>query len=507
MGATIDIDFDPIKRNGHGQPVIDGVTYDRPSSMKDAIEDMHGLRVWDKRMVAFGLADRSDLYGRLCDVDREDKQAVNRLCEAAARAGGSTVRSELGTAIHKVLELSWFDDTYEPPNFAPLVHAVHEQLRLCGLSPVPDSAERFVINEQHKVAGTFDLLVTDGTELFVADIKTGSVSYGGVGFACQLACYANADWFYDGDARTPMWEVSKSTGVIIHANPDNNRCELHWLDLEVGAQALELAIEVREMRKHKPMTAIKPLVHVKAEKLAEVHTDWRTWITDRVKQLLADGHGQLIADMWPEDIPRLGKNEPYDDEQQTIIERLVSNVERSTLALFPPVLDDQSYVQSAVQEPVQVKPERRPTPDDVGTIDDAQIAEAKQRIDQLEAAEQLWLTGIVKACKAANYPINLTGPGGIPSARRHAIVLALIELAPYLDDLVLEAAIWQARNQPRNPEVSIGELVGSMTLTEAHQTISTADDLRTGATHLVYDHDFVVIVETKTPKTPKDGQP
>jgi hypothetical protein len=304
-----------------------------------------------------------------------------------------------------------------------------------------------------------------------------------------------------------MWDVSKSTGVIIHANPDDNRCELHWLDLEVGAQALELAIEVREMRKHKPMTAIKPLVHVKAEKLAEVHTDWRTWIIDRVKQLLADGHGQLIADMWPEEIPRLGKNEPYDDEQQTIIERLVSNVERSAMALFPPVLDDQLYVQSVVQEPVQVKPERRPTPDDVGTIDDAQIAEAKRRIDQLEAAEQLWLTGIVKACKAANYPINLTGPGGIPSARRHAIVLALIELAPYLDDLVLEVAIWQARNEPRNPEVGIGGLVGSMTLTEAHQTISTADDLRTGATHLVYDHDFVVIVETKTPKTPKDGQP
>lgn len=502
MGATIDID--PIKRNGYGQPVIDGVTYDRPSSMKDAIEDMHGLRVWDKRMVAFGLADRADLLEKLQTVDRADKSTVNRLCEAAAKAGGSMVRADLGTAIHKVLELSWFDDDYQPPEqFAALVGAVHEQLRRCGLKPVPDSAERFVINEQHQVAGTFDLLVTDGTDMFVADIKTGSVSYGGVGFACQLACYANADWFYDGYARTPMWDVSKSTGVIIHANPDDNRCELHWLDLEVGAQALELAIEVKQMRKHKPMVPIQPTVVIKAEQFAESHTDWRTWITDRVRQLLDAGHGQLVADMWPDDLPRLGKQQPYNDEQKTIIEQLVATLERTTGAAFPPPL----YVQTAVQEPVQVKAVRRPTPDDVGTIDAEQIATAKEHIDRLNPPESEWLTSIVKACRLANYPINLTGAGGIPSARRHAIILALIALAPHQDDLVLEAAVLDARGEQRNAEISIGALVGSMTLTEAHQTISTADDLRTGASHLVYDYDNVVIVTTKTPKTPKDGQP
>jgi hypothetical protein len=274
------------------------------------------------------------------------------------------------------------------------------------------------------------------------------------------------------------------------------------LDLEVGAQALELAIEVREIRKAKPMVKVVPTAVVKAETLAVLHTDWREWITDRVKQLLLDGHAQLVADMWPEDLPRLGKNEPYDDEQKTIVEQLVSDVERITGAAFPPPL----YVQTPVQEPVQVKAERRPTPDDVGTIDADQIADAKQRIDQLTPPESEWLTEIVKACRLANYPINLTGAGGIASARRHAIILALIALAPYLDDLVLEAAVLDARGEQRNADISIGALVGSMTLTEAHQTISTADNLRTGAMHLVYDYDTVVIVETKTPKTPKDGQ-
>jgi len=181
----------------------------------------------------------------------------------------------------------------------------------------------------------------------------------------------------------------------------------------------------------------------------------------------------------------------------------VSDVERITGASFPPPLS----VQTVVQEPVQVKAERRPTPDDVGTIDADQIADAKQRIDQLTPPESEWLTGIVKACRLANYPINLTGAGGIASARRHAIILALIALAPYFDDLVLEAAVLDARGEQRNADISIGALVGSMTLTEAHQVISTADNLRTGASHLVYDYDTVDIVETKTPKTPKDRQP
>lgn len=500
MGATIDLD--PITRNGYGQPVIDGVTYNRPSSIKDAIEDTHGLRVWDKRMVAFGLADRPDLLEKLQDANREDKSTVNRLCEAAAKAGGSMVRAELGTTIHKVLELSWFDESYQAPEqFTELVGAVHDQLRRCGIEPVADSAERFVINEQHQVAGTFDLLVTDGTELFVADIKTGSVDYSSIGFACQLACYANADWFYDGYTRTPMWEVSKSTGVIIHADPDTNRCDLYWLDLEAGAQALELAIEVREIRKFKALTKIKPAAQIKAETIAEVHTDWRDWITGRVRALIDAGHGQLIADMWPDDVPKLKENMPYLLEQEDQITRLVARVERSAMALFPPELAVQTPVQDAVQVGEKL---RRPTPDDVGTIDDDQVQQCRAQINALPDDEHQWVTTIVDACKDSNYPIGLGGAGGKASARRHAIVLALLAFAPYVDTQALEAAVLEARNEQPD-DTPIGVLVGSMTLVEAHHTISVADELGTGAAHLVYDHDGCAIVRP-IPNDTKDNQ-
>ena len=507
MSATIDLD--PITRNGYGQPVIDGITYQRPSSMKDAIEDIHNLRVWDKRMVAFGLADRPDLYAKLCDVERTDKSTVNRLCEAAAVAGGSKIKADLGTVIHKVLELSWFDESYKPPEqFVALVGAVHDQLRRCGLKPVPDSAERFVINEEHQVAGTFDLLVTDGTEQFVADIKTGAIDYSSIGFACQLACYANADWFYDGYARTPIWEVSKSTGVIIHANPETNRCELYWLDLEVGSQALELAIEVREIRKFKALTKIEPTAAIHAQQLATKaatiagHGDpWRTWITDRVRELITAGHGQLIRDMWPEDTPMLKEDKLYTDDQVASIERLVANVERSAQALFPP----ETPVQTAVQESVQVgRKLRRDTPDDTMTVDDNQVDELRAVIALLPDEEHAWVSSIVNDCKDCNYPIGLGGPGGKASARRHAIVMALVAFAPYIDTFALQAAVLEARNE-QHSDTPIGELVGSMTLSEAHHTISVADELGTGAAHLVYTETGCAIVRPTSTQDNEDN--
>jgi hypothetical protein len=73
--------------------------------------------------------------------------------------------------------------------------------------------ERIVVNDEIEVAGTFDLLLTDGQETFVSDLKTGSsVKYGGLGFAIQLSIYANASNLYtqgpakDGseDIREPM---------------------------------------------------------------------------------------------------------------------------------------------------------------------------------------------------------------------------------------------------------------------------------------------------------------
>lgn len=493
MSAIFDIPIDPICRDRWGRPVIDGTTYLRPSSLGKILDDQGGLLGWGKRVVAFGLADRPELLALMQTIDREDRKAVNRLCEQAAEAGGSTTRRDLGSAIHKVLELNWSDPGYIPPaQFAAHVDAVNHQLEACGLTVVPESLERFAINEQHQSAGSFDLILTDGEENYITDIKTGSsVALGALSFSVQLACYANSEWLYDGTTRTPMFKVSGSTGVIIHTQPDNPTCTLYWIDLEVGVQALELALEVREMRKAKPLATIEPVAAVaEVETAATPGERWRQWITDRVITLIDNGHTQLIADEWPEELPRLGTHEPYDEEQTEDVEQTITRLEKLVSASFPPAKPVAPVV--PVVPAVEI---RRPRPDELGYVDAQTIADTKARVDLLDANELEWFLGSVAACKKANYPINLTGPSGKPSARRHAIVLALLAFAPHMDNEIFAAAIWLAR-ETEPDATTLGELCGSMTFVEAHHTISLADDMRTGNRHLIFDVDSAKIVKT-----------
>lgn len=503
-----------IKRDRYGRPIVDGEPHTRPSTIAKTLDDQGGLMGWGKRMVAFGLADRADLLAMMQTIDRDDRKAVNALCERASEAGGSTIRRELGTAIHKVLECSWTDPDYQPPaQFQKHVESVNEQLRKSGLAVVPGSTERFVVCNQFKAAGSFDVALTDGTTTFIADLKTGSsVDLGALGFSIQLACYANAETFYDGETHTPMMDVSKTTGVIIHLNPDDATCNLYWLDLTTGFEALKLAVAVRAMRTHKPLTKVLPTavnkaanLATKAEQVASNGDPWRTWMIERIKQLIVDGHAQLIADMWPEEIPKLSTGEELTDPQQATVERLVSNVERNAMALFPPDKPD-----TTEPDLIEVAPEpepyvRRPTPDDVGTIDEDQITATNEAAKALQADEFEWLAAMIQECADANYPIKMGGAGGVPSARRHAICLALIQLAPQMDDAVAVGAAWFARNETPNVDVRAGDVIGSLTFTEAHKMISVADGLITGEFHLLYNHHGCEIVRTQNTNQTESG--
>jgi hypothetical protein len=244
------------------------VGYTRATTIAKTLDDQSNLMLWSSRMVALGLAQRPDLLAIVATLPNDDKKALNDVCERAKEAGGATVRRDLGTAIHSMLEQSWTDPGYTaPPAFAADIDAVHRALHLAGLTVV-GMHERIVINDTHQVAGTFDLIVADadGT-LYISDVKTGSgIDAGAVGYALQLAIYATADALYtqgaatDGsdDVREPMPNVSRERGVIIHVEPNSARCELHWIDLTVGIAALDLAMQVRNLRKAKPLAPIEP---------------------------------------------------------------------------------------------------------------------------------------------------------------------------------------------------------------------------------------------------------
>jgi hypothetical protein len=138
------------------------------------------------------------------------------------------------------------------------------------------------------------------------------------------------------------------------------------------------------------------------------------------------------------------------------------------------------------------------------TVDDIQVDELRAVIALLPDEEHAWVSSLVNDCKDANYPIGLGGTGGKASARRHAIVMSLVAFAPYIDTYALQAAVLEARGE-QHSDTPIGELVGSMTLSEAHHTISVADELGTGAAHLVYTETGCAIVRPTSTQDNEDN--
>jgi hypothetical protein len=342
---------DPIRRDQYGRYKVlppEGkkpVGYARATTVAKALDDTSNLAAWGKRMTALGLAVRPDLLAMIQTTDTTDKKALDRLCDSASEAGGATARRDLGTALHKMFEQSCVTPGYQPPpTYAADIQAIHQTLREAGLQVVDECSELMVVLDRYQIAGMADLVVervSDG-ELFIADLKTGSsVAYGALGWAIQLAIYANADNIYlqgpeaDGsaDARAPMVDVNKDQALIIHCQPESGACDLHTLDIGKGFEALETAISVREWRKQKklllpfegtssvesrsmvaldgpaagPMTPEPTAVaqHITAVESAIVERDHmvmlRTlWLLERIRLLGVAGHIEQVQQYWPQ---------------------------------------------------------------------------------------------------------------------------------------------------------------------------------------------------------------
>lgn len=242
-------------RDGWGRyrlPTLDDpevrVAYTRANTVAKAPEDQGGLMKWAQRMVVIGLGRRQDLHALAVTTDPEDKKALGQIARDAEEAGGSATGRNIGTAIHSAIEAVNRGD--EPlPLYPDEVDAYRAALGAAGLTPVPELVERVVANTEHLIAGTFDVALRDANgNLYVADLKTGSVNYPAA-MAIQLAIYATADQLVTRDYQSfeamPKWSTER--GIIIHL-PPGGPCTLHWIDLTAGRRGLDIALSVRKWR-------------------------------------------------------------------------------------------------------------------------------------------------------------------------------------------------------------------------------------------------------------------
>ena len=252
--------WEAIERDRWGRPMIrqeDGseFPYRRPSTISKVLSDTEQLKKWAMRQVAFGVSIRDDLVA-LAASHPEDKSVLNRVAQQAMDAAASSAGANTGTALHKILEnIDMGRETVVPKDLQGDVDAYLEGLDRLGFEVV--DCEQFVVNDELRVAGTYDRLYrTRKGALVVGDLKTGSelaIKYGQSEFAIQIAIYANS-LLYDPDTAERIDRgVNKKFGVVAHIPARSGKCDFYKIDLSAGWEAAKAAVWAYDYRKRKDL--------------------------------------------------------------------------------------------------------------------------------------------------------------------------------------------------------------------------------------------------------------
>ena len=473
-----------VPRDRWGRPLIvpNGATkrvpYTRPTTIAKTIEDQHSLIGWKSRVTAIGLTRRPELLKMIAVAD--DRKTLDRLCEEAAAAGGATERRDEGTALHRAIELSLLGQPV-PALFAGDVAAVHAALERHNLTVVAGMTERMCVNDELKLAGTFDMIVTDGATNWIGDIKTGaSLDYSGLAFAVQLAIYANSPWLYthgaaaEFDVRTPMPDVSRTVGMILHIQPGSGRCDIHGVDIGYGAQTLQLCVAVREAR-NKARTLITQLEHPsptagveaveppKAPAASEGSRPEtkREWITQRaraLRELDPDALRHVMARL-PADITPLMSKKLMTAAELDAYDQALAVIERAIEAPFVP-----GVAQIPRPQPEPVVPVTRPSHafDEGADIDAATVAAMRKHMTELEGDAAEWAIRVLREARDAGTPISITAK---PTMRSLHLSHAIHQWAAIHDDTATRVGLAFVGADPG--DAPIGAAIGALTLEQA----------------------------------------
>lgn len=248
-----------IGRDRYGRPLVipagggKPTAYTRCTTYIDVLEDKFNLQKWMQRQVALGLSQRPDLVLSTI-AQRDNKNELDRICETAREAAQSSAKATNGTSVHSFAEV--LDRGQPLPDHLPA--AVKASLDAYAAATAPLKAahiEEFTVLDTLKIGGTPDRIVRHDGGLYIADIKTGSIEWGALKIAMQMAIYARS-WLYDpasGERTAHGADTTKA--LIIHLpavdDPADAKCDLHWIDIEAGWQAVLVARDVREQRRIK----------------------------------------------------------------------------------------------------------------------------------------------------------------------------------------------------------------------------------------------------------------
>jgi len=296
-----------IPRDRWGRPLVvppaggKPIGYTRATHLAGLLEDTYNLSRWQQRMVAIGLADRPDLVLAV-GAHRDNKEKLNGIAEDAMEAAKAHAAATTGTAIHALTERI---------DRGQLLGEVPEQYR-SDLDAYERATrrfehlaiERFTVVDELKVGGTPDRIVRFEGENYIFDLKTGSsVDFGAGKIAMQLGIYSRAVAYnWRTQTREPLPEVNQERGIVAHLPAGSGHCELKWVDIAAGWDAVQLAVQVKAHRARKswysPFTMPLADQIAAAATVADLYAIHRAntaqW-TDELTQLAAARKRVLLA--------------------------------------------------------------------------------------------------------------------------------------------------------------------------------------------------------------------
>ena len=450
---------------GGGKPV----GYTRATTISKALDDTSSLMAWGERMTAIGMAQRPDILAQVLDAV-DDKQTLNKLCERAKEQGGATVRRDLGTALHSILERAFTDPDYTPPPaHVADVAAVRQVLEAHGYRPVSGMHEQIVVSDARKVAGTFDMVLEKNGVTYIADIKTGSsVTYGALAFCVQLGLYATADAIYkqgakkDGseDERLPMPAVDQHQAIIIHVEPGSGQATLHLLHLD--RTLVDLAMAVRAARTQKDLIS----------RLEPVETR-NMWMRRRV-QAAVEINKQFVAANWPPSIATPKNVATWTDHEVDDLDTIMYRIEADLSVSWPDpdprilAVPPRHTITASDSPPAMQMP-------DEGEQAPKHAARLKQRYSALTEDQTARLSIFVLEAREAMVPIRVAET---PTARRCHIAEALLNLIERnIDDEQIRALLVTVLGDIAEiPTMTPGALVGLLDWQQA-QTFAGLTEL------------------------------
>ena len=240
-----------VQRDRYGRPMVvppkggKAVAYTRTTTVAGSLDDGTALVAWKLRMAAAGLTLRSDLL-LAAAANRDNKLEMDKLVEDAMEAAGATKQANIGTALHTLTEKH---DRGEDLGVIPDEYVADIQAYADATKKFKNIfIEQFCVLDKYKIAGTPDRVVEYNGELYISDLKTGSISYPNK-IAMQLAVYAHGLPYDPATATRGSWGgVNQEKGIIVHLPAGSGKCELHFVDIKQGWKGIELAMKVRTFR-------------------------------------------------------------------------------------------------------------------------------------------------------------------------------------------------------------------------------------------------------------------